>query len=100
MEKHLQTIMSSVALMILGWVGYNVNSQQISIATLTQRVSMLQDELRTRPALTRDEVIILMSPQREMILDLNARVTNTEKRVGKIENDLYVQYPNPRKRVE
>ena len=103
MEKHFQTIVSFVICGIMGWVAVNVNAQQLSIARLSENVKSLSErveDLKNRPYLTRDEVIIIMSPQREAIIEVQNKLIAHEARLKTLESDLYIKYPNPNKKVE
>lgn len=99
MEKHIQTILVSIITLLVGWVGYSVNDQGRQIILLTERVSSLQIQIQNNPALTKDDVLLLMAPQRENMVDLQGRVSNNTMRLERMEKDLYVSYPNPAKRI-
>jgi len=100
MEKHIQTILVSIITALALWIGFSVNNQGVAIATLTERVGALQVQIRNNPALTKDDVLLLMAPQRETMIDLQGRVGNNTDRLNRIEKDLYVSYPNPSIRIE
>lgn len=98
MEKHIQTILVSLVTLLVGWVGFSVNDQGKQIVLLTERVSALQIQIQNNPGVTKDDVLLLLAPQRENILDMQGRLSTNTRRIERLEKDLYIQYPNPSKR--
>lgn len=103
LEKHVIGIVVFVVCGLIGWVAVSINSQSLSIARLSENIISLSEkveELKKRPYLTRDEVTLLMAPQREAIIEVQNKIISHEARLKTLESDLYIKYPNPSKKVE
>lgn len=46
LERHIQSVLLAIAIAILGWLGLTVQSSATSIATLSEKVSQLENRLR------------------------------------------------------
>lgn len=91
--KYVTSAVSAVIIGLMLWVGSSVNNQGVALATLIERVANLQDKISSMPvAVTRVQVDERMKP-------VERDVERLTDRVNRIENDVYVTYPNPSKKV-
>jgi len=102
-EKRMQTVLTAVVVGLLGWVGLSVSTQGTNIGVLTERVSGLQEQIQDmhdRPVILKEDFVMLTLP---MIKDIKRNTDDINRLkicTEALKEDLYVKYPNPRKRVQ
>lgn len=102
-EKHAQTVLTAIVAGLIAWVGFSVTDQGKILAVLTERVTTLQfqvEQLSKKPSLSADDFAVMIEPLKGKVLMNTDDVYELKKRVTQIEKDVYVQYTNPRKKIE
>jgi len=102
-ERHAQTILTGIVAGLIGWVGLSVSQQATSIALLQQSMNSLQkkvDVFTSEPRFSKNDFHVMISPVVAEIAAMKINQTYHEKRLSKIENDVYVEYVKPSKKVD
>lgn len=45
LERHIQTVLTSIAILLLGWVGLSVQSSQVKISAMSVQIQNLEDSV-------------------------------------------------------
>ena len=79
-EKHVTTVLVTLIVLLLGWVGTSINKTTEAVAVLNTQVSSLSSSL-DRAVSKNDVVERIVIEDRQRITDVERRLTELERRV-------------------
>jgi hypothetical protein len=102
-ERHAQTILTGIVAGLIGWVGISVSQQATSIALLQQSLDQLQrkvEDFTSEPRFTKNDFHVMISPVVGELSSIKINQSYLEKRVSDLEDDIYVEYVKPSKKLD
>ena len=117
LERHAQTILTTVVAGLIAWVGINVSQQGTQIALLQQSVDNLKGQVHAfaeKPRFTKDDFLLEMRlyenrmkliegelTKRSLYMEkTGSRLMQLERHMQMIKDDFYIEYADPRKKKD